>query len=82
MSVFIVQMGHKGAHQNKESMDFDQSGGRGPTPNPNVLLPLIEWGEGAEGVYLIADSTTISSFFYNLQSNPKSTICNVQAKFG
>ena len=31
-------------------------------------------GGGPEGVYLIVDSTTISNLFYNLQSDPKSTI--------
>ena len=35
-----------------------------------------------EGVRLIVDSTTISNLFSNLQSAPKSTIYNIQVKFG
>ena len=45
---------------------------------PPAPLP----GGGAEGVRLIVDSTTIPNLFYNLQSAPKSTIYNIQAKFG
>ena len=37
---------------------------------------------GPEGVCLIVDSTTISNLFSNLQSAPKSTIYNIQVKYG
>ena len=78
-------------HQFNENLEFQQCGhGVLSTEeerirawlSPDSLVNSLTGGWVPVGVFLIVDSTTISNLFYNLQSAPKSTIFNIQGKFG